>query len=309
MSRTMVRTLLLAFLLHVVGACTPASAQVLGVFRWQMQPYCNLVTFTVIQQGPTYQLTGNDNLCGAPAFAPATGTATPNPNGTVSLGFEIVTPSGATAHVSATVNLSNVSGTWTDADGNTGPFVFNPPDVQGLPRPDPTRSTLITSAQLAASIFAGTGTATTVARSDHTHDDRYFTEAETSAAIAAAGAAVLEEIQAVPANLTPENVVHSVVVTTPKSGRLQISFPANLFYYNCNPVGTYHVFLTVDGAPVRNSIINVPAGGPTNLLVGVTPGVLAAGPHTIRVAARCTSGAFTSYAVYPQARVSVVVLP
>ncbi len=50
-----------------------------------------------------------------------------------------------------------VPGTWTDADGNTGSFVFNPPGVGGLPRPLATRPALIASAQLASSIFAGTG--------------------------------------------------------------------------------------------------------------------------------------------------------
>jgi hypothetical protein len=294
--------------MHLAGVWTPAAAQVLGVFRWQMQPYCNLVTFTVIQQGPTYQLTGNDNLCGAPAFAPATGTATPNPNGTISLGFDIVTPSGATAHVSATVNLSNVSGTWTDADGNTGPFVFNPPGVQGLPRPDPTRSTLITSAQLAASIFAGTGSATTVARSDHTHDDRYYTEAETIAVVADAGAAVVESTAPVP-SLTLEVTVVQQVVTTPKAGRLLINMPIGLRSVDCATASTYYAFLTVDGTTIPNSIAFANDLGPVPTLAGVTTAVLPAGPHTIAGGIRCSSGSFSIVSFGSAVRVSAVVLP
>jgi len=303
-----VRTLLLAFLLHVVGAWTPASAQVLGVFRWQMQPYCNVVTFTVIQQGPTYQLTGNDSLCGAPAWAPATGTATPNPNGTISLGFNIVLPSGATAHVSANVSLATISGTWTDADGNTGPFLFNPPAVGGPTRPEPTRSVLITSTQLAASIFAGTGAATTIARSDHTHDDRYFTEAETVALVTDAGAAVVESTSGFP-SITPEYNVVTQVVTTPKAGRLLVNMPFGVRSVDCATATTYYAFLTVDGTNIPNSIVLANELAPVPVLVGVTTDVLPAGAHTIRGAIRCTSGNWSSIFYSASLRVAVVVLP
>ncbi len=313
MFRAHIRMSLIVFAVLVSGAWTPAAAQVLGVFRWQMQPYCNLVTFTVIQQGPTYQLTGNDNLCGAPAFAPATGTATPNPNGTISLGFNIVTPSGASAHVSATVNLSNVSGTWTDADGNTGPFVFNPPGVQGLPRPDPTRSTLITSAQLAASIFAGTGSATTVARSDHTHDERYFTEAETNAVVAAAvgagAAGVLESTGSLPANFTPELEFFGFQVTTPKAGRLLISTPGGIWNYNCSSGSNYYAFLTLDGVAIPNSVVYSPLLAALPRMSGLVLTEVPAGVHTIRVAVRCSAGTNSGYTWAFNGRASVVVLP
>ena len=38
--------------------------------------------------------------------------------------------------------------------------------------------------QLSPTIFAGTGVATTIARSDHTHDDRYYTKAQVDAKVA-----------------------------------------------------------------------------------------------------------------------------
>jgi hypothetical protein len=321
-TRAALRTTLMLLALLAPAGWMPASAQVLGVFRWQMQPYCNLVTFTVIQQqGPTYQLTGNDNMCGAPAFAPATGTATPNPNGTISLGFEIVTPSGATAHVSATVNVANVSGTWSDADGNAGAFAFNPAAVQGQPRPAPTRSTLITSAQLAASIFAGSGMATTVARSDHNHDDRYFTEAESNAlvteavadavadAVSAAAAVVVEDIAAVPVDLTPENVLHERTIATPKAGRLLINIPSNLLSYACSAANSYYVFLTLDGSVIRNSVVNIAGGGNAAHVIGVTPDLVPAGTHTVRLAARCLGSTWVSYTYFAEARVAILVLP
>ena len=292
----------------LVSTSAPGSAQVLGLFQWQMQPYCNLVTFTVIQQGPTYQLTGNDNLCGAPVFAPATGTASPNTNGTVSLGFQIVLPSGATAHVSATVNLANVSGTWTDADGNTGPFVFNPPAVGGSPRPNPTRSVLITSTQLAASIFAGTGAATTIARSDHTHDDRYFTEAESHAVVAAAGAEIAESNGEVPTDLTHEAVFHVHTVTTAKTGRLLILFPVNIMSLLCSG-GSYYGFLTLDGTPIPNSVTRSSSGDGLAHLTGVTTTAVPAGSHLIRAGTRCSGGSYSGATFNTATRVSVVVLP
>ena len=42
-----------------------ASAQTLGTFRWQMRPYCNLLTLTVTQVGGVYRVEGTDDECGA----------------------------------------------------------------------------------------------------------------------------------------------------------------------------------------------------------------------------------------------------
>ena len=68
----------------VFGACLwagPASAQPLGTFTWQLQPFCNVLTLSVVQQGPVYLLDGYDDLCGDPVRAPASGIATPSPIG------------------------------------------------------------------------------------------------------------------------------------------------------------------------------------------------------------------------------------
>jgi len=154
---------------------TPAYAQVLGTFSWQTQPFCNVVSVTVIQQGGAYQLAGTDNLCGT-GTAPVTGTAALAGGGVV-LGFTVVLPSGRAAQISASLNISTLSGTWVDADGNTGPFAFGANAV-GSPRPTPTSSAVITVTQIAPSVYGGNGTATTLSRSDHTHDDRYFTRSE-----------------------------------------------------------------------------------------------------------------------------------
>ena len=85
----------------VIGAAvsalmaTDGSAQPIGTFRWQMQPYCNVLNVTVTHSGGVYTLDGFDNQCGADTVAPLTGTAVPNPDGTIELGINIVASPGA----------------------------------------------------------------------------------------------------------------------------------------------------------------------------------------------------------------------
>jgi hypothetical protein len=289
------------------GAVSPAAAQVLGVFRWQMQPYCNVVTFTVIQQGPAYQLTGNDDLCGSGAVAPATGTASANPSGSIALGFSIVTPSGATAHVNATVTLPAVNGTWTDADGNGGPFVFNGPGGTTPLRPAPTRSTLITSSQLAASIFAGSGAATTIARSDHLHDDRYYTESETVAIVAAAGAVAIDAGGYTPPNYTPQSTFLNIPFNTPRAGRLLITMPVNFSAFSCSAGSSAIVMLVLDDTPIVTSIQVTSLSQPhLGTMTGLVTTSVPAGSHTVGVGIRCSTGTPGGLVAYaPRAHVLV----
>ena len=60
----------------------PAWGQSLGTFRWQLQPYCNVVTVNVEQQGSAYVISGSDDQCSsAGGRAAVTGTAFGNPDG------------------------------------------------------------------------------------------------------------------------------------------------------------------------------------------------------------------------------------
>ncbi len=114
-----------------------ASAQTLGSFSWQVQPYCNVVTVTVTQVGPTYRLEGYDDQCGAATRASVIGTAYANPDGTIGMGLNtVVAPGGAPVHLNVAVSLPSINGTWRDSAGNTGPFAFNPAlPAPGAPRP------------------------------------------------------------------------------------------------------------------------------------------------------------------------------
>jgi hypothetical protein len=118
------RLLIAAFgVLIVTGS---AWAQPLGSFRWQQQPYCNILTLNVIGEGGNYTLDGTDDLCGATQKASVTGIAYQNPDGSIGFGLTIVGPPGGAVHVTASINLVTLGGTWSDSNGNTGLLVFTP---------------------------------------------------------------------------------------------------------------------------------------------------------------------------------------
>lgn len=125
----------------VIALTTPATgaAQSLGIFRWQLQPFCNVVTMAVTQNGGVYRLEGTDDQCGGAGQASAMGTAFPNPDGSIGFGFTIVTaPGGASVHVDATIGIATLSGTWRDSAGSHGSFVFTPgAGTGGSTRPAP----------------------------------------------------------------------------------------------------------------------------------------------------------------------------
>ena len=149
---------LLALALAVgLGGAARAEAQSLGTFQWQLQPYCNLVSVTVTQNGGLYTLDGYDDQCGAPTRASVVGTAIPNPNGTITLGFTIVTtPDGTPVHVQTALSLATLGGPWSDSAGHTGTLVFTPgAGTGGAPRPAPI-TTLAPGSITSTTILDGT---------------------------------------------------------------------------------------------------------------------------------------------------------
>ena len=73
-----------------------ADAQSLGTFRWQLQPYCNVLTVAVTQVGSVYRVEGTDDQCGAATSASVIGTAFQNPNGSIGFGLNVVAAPGGT---------------------------------------------------------------------------------------------------------------------------------------------------------------------------------------------------------------------
>jgi hypothetical protein len=112
--------------LAVIGP-RPAQAQVIGTFRWQLLPYCNVVTLTVVQTGANYALQGIDDQCGG-LRSGVTGVAFAEPAlAQITLSFTTVSVPTATAlHSQASISLASLGGTWRDDLGRTGPFTFTP---------------------------------------------------------------------------------------------------------------------------------------------------------------------------------------
>jgi hypothetical protein len=128
-----------------------AVAQPLGSFTWQLQPYCNRVTVNVRQDGAVYTLDGSDDQCGASQRAPLVGLATPNPDGSIGFGLNIISPTGQSIPVQARISISTLSGPWRDSGGNSGTFAFGGATPGLPPRPVPTAPGDITE------VTAGTG--------------------------------------------------------------------------------------------------------------------------------------------------------
>ncbi len=114
-----------------------AEAQVLGTFRWRTEPYCNVMTVTVAQHGPAYTLDGFDEQCGGNPRLPVHGIAVPQPNGTITLGLNVINSPGSLVPVNleAVISLATLSGTWRDSANSNGTFTFNPAGTSGGPRP------------------------------------------------------------------------------------------------------------------------------------------------------------------------------
>ncbi|MCC7126392.1 MAG: tail fiber domain-containing protein [Acidobacteria bacterium] len=136
----MSRFLIVAFGL-MLTTVVPVQAQVLGTFAWRVSPYCNVITVTVVQTGAGYTLDGYDDQCGSGPRAAAAGVAFVNPDGSVGLGFTIVsTPGGLPVHVDATISMATLAGTWRDSTGASGSLDFTAAPGGGPPRPFPTPS-------------------------------------------------------------------------------------------------------------------------------------------------------------------------
>ena len=65
-------------------------AQVVGPFTVQLAPFCNVITFTVIPQGPVLNVSGFDDNCGGAVRLAASGTIFANPDGTVGGGLSVI---------------------------------------------------------------------------------------------------------------------------------------------------------------------------------------------------------------------------
>lgn len=127
-------------------AVVAAEAQPLGTFTWQLQPFCNVVTVNVTQQGTVYTMDGYDDQCGAARRAPIVGLGTPNPDGTIGLGWNVVTtPGGRGLQVDARITLPSANGSWSDSAGNAGTLALGA-STGGAARPIPSSAAAVPGA-------------------------------------------------------------------------------------------------------------------------------------------------------------------
>lgn len=114
------------------------DAQVLGTFRWNTAPYCNVLVLTVTQVQPTtFRLEGVDEQCGGNPRQPVQGSGVLQSNGTVTFGLNVTHQPGDVLPMAlrATVDMGTLAGTWQDGGGSNGALVFSPAAVTGGPRP------------------------------------------------------------------------------------------------------------------------------------------------------------------------------
>jgi hypothetical protein len=114
-----------------------AYAQVLGTFRWQFAPYCNVITVRVEQKGAVYEFLGTDDGCdGAAPASAVNGSAHLNVGGSAGGSLAVVRPDGFVVTNAVILSPATLAGTWRDDWGNSGTLVFNPPSpAAGSPRP------------------------------------------------------------------------------------------------------------------------------------------------------------------------------
>jgi hypothetical protein len=220
----------LASAINVAAVCCgivpEAGAQSLGTFKWQLQPYCNVIALTVTQNGPVYRLDGTDDQCGASQRGAAIGSAFTNPDGTIGLGFVLVmAPGGQSVAVEAVITLATLSGTWRDQLGHAGTFAPTSGTSTGGAALPPSAGTPITGVAvgpgLAASLaggrldldvtFGGDGTVPIASRADHSHSVR-------DASNTGVGLGALDTVRTTPSISTSNTAVGSATLRATTTG-------------------------------------------------------------------------------------------
>lgn len=130
--RFLSRTLMIGSLATVAVLVNAALGEAQTV-RFQLQPFCNKITLTLMPSGSTSVIgvVGYDDNCGADPRSPIHGTAVESRNGTFTIGYTTSLPFSVYGRTDVGVQTSvewpanSNTGSWTDDDGNNGSFVFD----------------------------------------------------------------------------------------------------------------------------------------------------------------------------------------
>ncbi len=211
--------------LSFVYAAVSATAQPLGSFRWQLQPFCNVVTVNVTQQGAIYTLDGTDDRCGGGNQAGSVvGVAYMTSLGFVGFGLTAVLPGGTAVHTEATISIASLNGTWRDSAGNNGAFVFTAgAGIGGTLRP-------VSATGLAA------GSITNILIAPNAVSSANITDASVTVADLAAPPRIAFDSGEQSLALTATDVVvRSVTLTAPAAGRIIVN-ATGAFNFNSNAI-------------------------------------------------------------------------
>ena len=281
---TRIRLASLSTLVLVLSMPMGAMAQTFGTFSWQMQPYCNVVSLTLVNTPAGFTLQGTDDQCGAVNKAGAFGIASFSTAGNVTANFSIVTaPSAKAVHVSAIISPANGNGTWTDSAGNSGTFVLGGA-VPGLPvRPVPSGGLAVasvTARELAPDAVSGIN----VANGSLTSVDLADAPRATS----------VEGTQNLTLTVGLEPNVRQIPLTAPAAGRIIVNASATV---TGSAAGNDLVDCSLaTGTTVETTFrtsIGESAALPASLLfpLGMTRGfVVNPGPFTARLVCRSVGG-------------------
>ncbi len=248
------RTLSALVVLGSLWSSTLAIAQTLGTFRWQLLPYCNVLTVQIAQQGAVYTLDGTDDRCEAAQAASARGMAFLNPNGTIGFGLTMVQPGGVPVHLEATISLPALNGTWRDSSGASGSLVLTPgsgiggpPRLVGLSGVPPAS---ITAVQLATSAVGAVAIAPNAVTGGHVVDGTLtradIADAPRITSVESAGVAL-------PSGLT--TVLMQTTVDAPANGRVLVEATGSLFFGNVGSIDGVTCSLTT-GAVIEPPAID-----------------------------------------------------
>jgi len=121
-----------AAILALLALFTPipaeAQTQTLGTFSWQMEPYCNTLTLTVVQDQAGIRLQGTEDLCEA-IYAPQAveGSAVLDATGVARVGLNTGVAGGSSlegTRIFASIDTATLNGSWADDAGRTGALVW-----------------------------------------------------------------------------------------------------------------------------------------------------------------------------------------
>jgi hypothetical protein len=107
------------------GVAPTAEAQTyIGQYRWQIVPYCNVLTGNITVTGEAYIFSGWDDVCGDYSWRNGVyGVMFVNPDGTIGGAVTMVGPDGFASNLDVYLDPSTLSGTWRSSDDLSGDFV------------------------------------------------------------------------------------------------------------------------------------------------------------------------------------------